>query len=174
MGAARCGRSARPAYAALRYFNVAGADPRGRAGQSTPFATHLIKVACEAAVGRRAHVELFGDHYDTPDGTCIRDYIHVTDLADAHVKAVEYLAAGGGNVVLNCGYGCGHSVREVPASVQRAAKPFEVRRAARRLGDPAVLVADATRLRGTLQWEPRFGDLDTIVETALAWERRHA
>ena len=161
-------------YAALRYFNVAGADPQGRVGQSTPFATHLIKVACEAAVGRRTHVELFGDDYDTPDGTCIRDYIHVSDLADAHVKALEYLAAGRGNVVLNCGYGRGHSVREVLASVQRVAKPFEVRRAVRRPGDAAILVADATRLRGTLQWEPRFGDLDAIVETALAWERRRA
>ena len=126
-------------------------------------------------MGRRAHVELFGDDYDTPDGTCIRDYIHVTDLADAHVKAVEYLAAGGGNVVLNCGYGRGHSVREVLASVQRRApKAFEVKQAARRPGDPAVLVADATKLRGTLQWEPRLGDLDAIVETALAWERRRA
>jgi UDP-glucose 4-epimerase len=160
-------------YAALRYFNVAGADPQGRAGQSTPFATHLIKVACEAAVGRREQVELFGDDYDTPDGTCIRDYIHVSDLADAHVKAVEYLAAGGRNVVLNCGYGRGHSVREVLASVQRrAAKPFDVKQATRRPGDPAVLVADATRLRETLRWQPRFADLDAIVETALAWERR--
>ena len=160
-------------YVALRYFNVAGADPLGRTGQSTPFATHLLKVACEAAVGRRDHVEVFGRDYDTPDGTCIRDYIHVTDVADAHVKALKYLAAGGASIVLNCGYGRGYSVVDVLSQVQkRAAKRFEVRQAPRRPGDPAILVADATRLRQTLQWEPQFTDLGSIVQTALDWELR--
>src|SRR5262245_47319681 len=155
-------------YAALRYFNVAGADPQGRAGQSSAVATHLVKVACEAAVGQRDHVKLFGDDYDTPDGTCIRDYIHVSDLADAHVRALQYLAAGGASVVLNCGYGHAHSVREVLSTVQRrAGKSFDVRPAPRRPGDPGILIADPAKLRRTLQWTPRFDDLDVIVQTAL-------
>ena len=160
-------------YVALRYFNVAGADPLGRSGQSTPLATHLLKVACEAAVGRRDHIEVFGHDYNTPDGTCIRDYIHVSDLADAHIRALEHLASGGRNLVLNCGYGRGYSVLEVLSTVQsRSTKHFEVRRAPRRSGDPPMLVADSTKLRGSLRWQPRLDNLDAIVRTALDWERR--
>jgi UDP-glucose 4-epimerase len=159
-------------YASLRYFNVAGADPLRRAGQSTPLATHLLKVACEVAVGRREYIQVFGTDYDTPDGTCIRDYIHVSDLADAHVRAVEYLASGGESVTLNCGYGRGHSVLEVLSEVQSSAGVhLDVRQASRRPGDPPALVADATRLRQTLQWKPQFDDLNAIVRTALDWER---
>src|SRR4030095_13760516 len=158
-------------YVALRYFNVAGADPLGRAGQSTPLATHLVKVACEAAVGRRDYVEIFGNDYDTPDGTCVRDYIHVTDLADAHVRALQYLISGGQSVVLNCGYGRGQSVLDVLARVQRrAGTGFKVVQGIRRPGDAPNLVADATKLQRTLRWKPRFADLDIIVQTALDWE----
>ena len=160
-------------YVSLRYFNVAGADPRGRAGQSTRSATHLLKIACEAAAGHRDHVQVFGSDYDTPDGTCIRDYVHVTDLADAHVRALDHLAAGAGSLVLNCGYGRGRSVLEVLAAVERVAgKRLDVRKAPRRPGDPPALVADAGKLRKTLAWEPRLDDLDVIVRTALDWERR--
>jgi UDP-glucose 4-epimerase len=160
-------------YVALRYFNVAGADPLGRAGQSTPLATHLVKVACEAAVGRRDYVEIFGNDYDTPDGTCVRDYIHVADLADAHVGALQYLISGGQSVVLNCGYGRGQSVLDVLARVQRrAGTGFKVVQGIRRPGDAPSLVADATKLQRTLRWKPRFADLDIIVQTALDWEMR--
>jgi UDP-glucose 4-epimerase len=162
-------------YAALRYFNVAGADPLGRTGQISLKATHLLKVACEAAVGRRTHVDVFGRDYDTPDGTCIRDYIHVSDLADAHVKALEYLAAGGQSRAFNCGYGRGYSVLEILEQVQRSMQTrLDIRRAPRRPGDPPVLVADATRLQRTLGWKPRLGSLDMIVGTALNWEQRCA
>jgi UDP-glucose 4-epimerase len=162
-------------YVALRYFNVAGADPRGRAGQLSPKATHLLKVACETAVGRRGHIDVFGQDYETPDGTCIRDYIHVSDLADAHVKALEYLAAGGQSRAFNCGYGRGYSVLEILEQVQKtAATRLDIRRAPRRPGDPAVLVADATRLRQSLGWKPCFDSLDAIVRTALEWEQRCA
>jgi UDP-glucose 4-epimerase len=160
-------------YVALRYFNVAGADPAGRTGQATPAATHLIKVACETALGHRDHVAVFGDDYPTPDGTGIRDYIHVTDLVAAHVLALDHLRRGGDSLVMNCGYGHGFSVREVLATVERAAgRPFDIRNAPRRAGDPAALVADASLIRRQLDWHPRFDDLDTIVETALAWEMK--
>ena len=160
-------------YAALRYFNVAGADPQGRAGQSTPNATHLVKVASEAAVGRRDGVTVFGGDYDTPDGTCVRDYIHVSDLAAAHVAALRDLEAGGESRVLNCGYGHGFSVREVLDTVQaEAGTALEVRRGPRRAGDPPALIADPSRLRAALRWSPRHDDLGFIVRTALAWERR--
>ncbi len=164
-----------PRYGILRYFNVAGADPEGRIGQATPRATHLIKVACEAAVGRREAVEIYGTDYDTPDGTCIRDYIHVEDLARAHLLALEHLLAGGEPFVLNCGYGQGHSVREVLEAVERVhGRPLPLREAARRPGDPPVLVAEAERIRRTLGWEPRHEALEAIVASALAWERRLA
>lgn len=160
-------------YVSLRYFNVAGADPQRRAGQSTRVATHLLKVACEAVVGRREYIQIFGTDYDTPDGTCIRDYIHVSDLADAHVRAVEYLASGGENIALNCGYGRGHSVLEVLSEVQNSAETrLDLRCTSRRPGDPPALVADVTRLRQTLLWTPRLDDLPAIVRTALDWERQ--
>ncbi|MDZ7753369.1 MAG: UDP-glucose 4-epimerase GalE [Gammaproteobacteria bacterium] len=162
-------------HVALRYFNVAGSDPEGRIGQSTPEATLLIKVACEAAVGKRAGVSVFGTDYPTPDGTGIRDYIHVEDLADAHLKALDYLHDGGESVTLNCGYGHGFSVREVLDAVARAnGAPIDVREEPRRAGDPPALVADASRIRERLGWTPRFDDLDTIVRTSLAWERKLA
>ncbi|GGK38240.1 UDP-glucose 4-epimerase GalE [Salinarimonas ramus] len=160
-------------YVILRYFNVAGADPKGRIGQCTPNATHLVKVACQTALGRRPALDVFGEDYPTPDGTCIRDYIHVSDLADAHLRALEHLRGGGESLVLNCGYGRGASVREVIESVKRASGvDFAVRAAPRRAGDPAALIADATRLRETFAWSPRFADLDAIVSQALAWEAR--
>ncbi len=162
-------------YAALRYFNVAGADPLGRAGQSTPRATHLIKVASQAAVGRRPGLEIFGDDYPTADGTCVRDYIHVSDLANAHLLALEHLERGGASLTANCGYGRGHSVREVIDAVKRVSGvDFPVHMSQRRAGDPAALVASADRIRGELGWRPRHDDLDAIVAHALAWERRLA
>jgi len=162
-------------YVALRYFNVAGADPLGRAGQSTPAATHLIKVACEAALGRRPVVRIFGEDYPTEDGTGVRDYIHVTDLAEAHVLALEYLLAGGASQVLNCGYGHGYSVRAVLRAVEAAAgAPLPVESSPRRAGDPPALIAGAARIRAVLNWQPRLDDLDAIVASALAWERARA
>jgi len=162
-------------YAVLRYFNVAGADPQLRTGQSTPEATHLIKVAVQAALGLRPGLDVFGTDYPTPDGTCIRDYIHVTDLVRAHAAALAYLRAGGDSVTLNCGYGRGYSVLEVVEGVKRAAgHDFPVRLTARRPGDPAVIVADAARLRALLGWQPQHDDLDRIIAHALAWERRIA
>jgi UDP-glucose 4-epimerase len=162
-------------YVVLRYFNVAGADPNGRTGQSTPQATHLIKVACEAALGKRAKIDVFGTDYDTPDGTGVRDYIHVSDLVSAHSAALAYLRKGNASATFNCGYGRGASVKEVIASVKRiSGVDFPVALAPRREGDPAALVADATRIRSTLDWTPRFQDLDTIVTHALAWERKLA
>ncbi len=160
-------------FVALRYFNVAGADPKGRSGQSTPRATHLIKVASQAALGQRPHLEVFGTDYPTPDGTCIRDYIHVTDLVRAHMAALALLRRGGGSQVLNCGYGRGASVLEVIEAVKKASgADFPVRIAERRPGDPAALVAGAERIREVLGWMPRYDDLDMIVAQALAWERR--
>jgi UDP-glucose 4-epimerase len=161
-------------FCALRYFNVAGADPDGRAGQSTAAATHLIKVAVEAALGKRAEVAVFGDDYPTPDGTGIRDYIHVSDLADAHVAALDRLvAAPAASLTLNCGYGRGYSVLEVLDAVERVAGTKLARRmAARRPGDPAALVADNTRILAALDWQPRYPDLDAIVSHALAWEKK--
>ncbi len=164
-----------PRYVALRYFNVAGCDPGGRIGQSTPKATLLVKVACEAATGRRPGVSIFGTDYPTPDGTGLRDYIHVEDLASAHLDALRYLRDGGESTTLNCGYGHGYSVREVLAAVERAnGAPLEISEEPRRAGDPPELVAVADRVRGVLGWEPRFDDLDTIVRTSLDWERRIA
>ena len=160
-------------YVALRYFNVAGADPKGRSGQSTPQATHLIKVANQAALGERSHLEVYGTDYPTPDGTCVRDYIHVTDLATAHNKALAYLRAGGQSNVFNCGYGRGSSVFDVIETVKRISQTdFEVKLAPRRAGDPAALVAGADRIRDILHWAPEHDDLDHIVKTALNWERR--
>ena len=160
-------------YVVLRYFNVAGADPQGRTGQATPQATHLIKVACEAATGKRAKVDVFGTDYATPDGTGVRDYIHVSDLAAAHSAALGYLRDGGESATFNCGYGRGASVMEVIAAVKRASGvDFPVTLGPRREGDPAALIADASRIRATLPWTPRFQDLDTIVRHAFAWERK--
>jgi UDP-glucose 4-epimerase len=156
----------------LRYFNVAGADPRGRTGQSTKGATHLIKVAVEAALGRRPKVDVFGTDYPTPDGTCIRDYIHVSDLVAAHFDALAYLRGGGASTTLNCGYGRGFSVLEVIDTVKRVAGiDFKRECAGRRPGDPARIVADCARARALLNWQPQFNDLETIVAHALAWER---
>jgi len=160
-------------YMALRYFNVAGADPGGRIGQSTPQATHLLKVACEHAVGRRKAISIFGTDYDTPDGTCVRDYIHVEDLAAAHLQALDYLRGGGASTTLNCGYGRGFSVREVLDEVARiSGHKLSITEAGRRAGDPPKLIAAAHRIRETLQWTPRHEDLAGIVATALAWEKR--
>jgi len=163
-------------FCALRYFNVAGADPAGRSGQSTTGATHLIKVAVEAACGKRDGVDVFGGAYPTPDGTCVRDYIHVSDLAEAHVHALDALiAAPADNLVLNCGYGRGFSVLEVLDAVDRVARVRLLRRMAPpRPGDPAALVADNRRILARLPWRPARDDLDTIVRHALEWERRGA
>jgi len=159
-------------YAALRYFNVAGADPKGRSGQSTPRATHLIKVACQTALGSRAELEVFGTDYDTPDGTCIRDYIHVSDLVTAHLDALKHLRNGGESGVFNCGYGTGYSVLEVIRAVERAiGRKLDVKLAGRRAGDPAAIVAGAEKVRRVLGWRPHHQDLDDIVASALAWER---
>ena len=158
-------------YVALRYFNVAGADPKGRSGQSTPRATHLIKVACETALGQRRHMEVFGTNYPTPDGTCIRDYIHVTDLARAHMAALRHLRAGGASEVFNCGYSKGYSVLEVIEAVKRASgTEFEVRLSDPRAGDPAAIVASSGKIRSALGWAPSLDDLDAIVHHALTWE----
>jgi UDP-glucose 4-epimerase len=160
-------------YAILRYFNVAGADPLGRAGQSTKGATHLIKVAVETALALRPKMSVFGTDYPTPDGTCIRDYIHVGDLVRAHSDALAYLRGGGESITLNCGYGRGFSVLEVIETVKRVSGvDFEVELADRRPGDPAQIVAAADRARSVLKWHPQFDDLSTIVEHALAWERK--
>ena len=159
-------------YVTLRYFNVAGADPKGRAGQSTKAATQLIKVAVEAVLGRRRHVEIFGNDYPTPDGTCIRDYIHVSDLVRAHLDALYYLRSGGQSVKLNCGYGHGFSVLQVLDTVRRVSGvDFPVKVAGRRPGDPIRIVAATEFVRQTLGWQPRFDDLSTIVAHALSWER---
>ena len=163
-------------FCALRYFNVAGADPKGRSGQSTAGATHLIKVAVQAATGKRDHVSVFGTDYDTPDGTGVRDYIHVTDLADAHVFALEKLIADpGSSHILNCGYGHGFSVLEVLDAVDRVTNlRIERRLEPRRAGDPDSLVADNKAILATLPWRPRHDDLETIVRHALAWEHKLA
>jgi UDP-glucose 4-epimerase len=160
-------------FAILRYFNVAGADPLGRAGQSTQGATHLIKVAVETALGSRPKIQVFGTDYPTPDGTCIRDYIHVSDLVRAHSDALAYLRNGGASVTLNCGYGRGFSVLEVIETVKRVAGvDFAVEIAPRRPGDPARVVAAAERARAMLNWRPQYDDLETIVRHALAWEHK--
>ncbi len=160
-------------YVILRYFNVAGADPKLRTGQSTKGATHLIKVAVETALGKRARMAVFGTDYPTPDGTCIRDYIHVADLVRAHSDALAYLRAGGRSATLNCGYGHGFSVLEVIDTVKRVSGvDFPVDRAGPRPGDPARIVAQSDRARELLGWQPQFDDLATIVTHALAWERK--
>ena len=159
-------------YGVLRYFNVAGADPKGRTGQSTPEATHLIKVAAQTALGQRDHINVFGTDYETPDGTCLRDYIHVTDLVEAHALLLEHLRAGNENTTLNCGYGRGYSVREVIDTVKDVSGvEFEVRETGRRAGDPAAIVAGADKIRALLQWQPAHDDLHDIVQSAYAWER---
>lgn len=164
-----------PNYVALRYFNVAGCEPTGTIGQSTPKATLLVKVACEAATGQRPGVSIFGTDFPTPDGTGLRDYIHVEDLATAHLAALTYLRDGGESIVLNCGYGHGYSVREVLAAVEKASgTKLTISECARRPGDPAELVATANRVREVLRWQPKFDDLDTIVRTSLEWERKIA
>ncbi|MGA8496951.1 MAG: UDP-glucose 4-epimerase GalE [Xanthobacteraceae bacterium] len=160
------------AHVILRYFNVAGADPQGRTGQSTKAATHLIKVAVETVLGLRSKLDVFGNDYPTPDGTCIRDYIHVSDLVRAHADALRYLRSGAPPLTLNCGYGHGFSVLEVIEAVKRVSGvDFKVDIAPRRPGDPAQIVAHSERVRGTLGWQPRYDDLAAIVRDALAWER---
>jgi UDP-glucose 4-epimerase len=160
-------------YVVLRYFNVAGADPLGRSGQSTPQATHLIKCACQTALGRRPYLGIFGSDYQTPDGTGIRDYIHVSDLVSAHILALDHLRGGGESGVFNCGYGRGYSVREVIGAVEEASGvKLPVRELPRRAGDPAAVVADPGKLKSHLGWAPRYDALDQIVQHALAWERR--
>jgi len=162
-------------YVSLRYFNVAGADPQGRMGQATPDATHLIKVACQVVTGQRDGITVFGTDYDTADGTCERDYIHVEDLASAHVRALDYLESGGTSEVLNCGYGRGYSVLEVLEAVKRASQSnLNIHYGARREGDPPALTANAQRIRDVLGWQPKYDDLDLIVQHALAWERHCA
>lgn len=157
----------------LRYFNVAGCDPAGRIGQSTPDATLLIKVACEHAVGKRPQLSIFGTDYDTPDGTCIRDYIHVDDLAIAHLRALDHLRDGGESLTLNCGYGHGYSVREVIDAVARVSGArLNLIEQPRRAGDPPMLIARSERLKAMLDWQPRHDDIEFIVQTALAWERK--
>lgn len=158
-------------YTALRYFNVSGADPLKRTGQSTKGATHLIKVASETALGKRPLMQVFGTDYDTPDGTCVRDYIHVSDLAEAHYLALQRLRAGGASMIANCGYGKGYSVLQVIDSMKRiSGKDFAVETIGRRLGDAVTVVANAARARRELGWSPKHDDLDFIVRTALEWE----
>lgn len=160
-------------YIALRYFNVAGADPEGQIGQSFPKATHLIKAACEAATEKRTHMDLFGTDYPTKDGSCVRDYIHVSDLADAHVKALEYLEKGGESQPLNCGYGHGFSVKEVIARVKEiTGVNFKVNELGRRAGDPASLTAESSRLSKLTGWKPKYDDLNVIIKSAYEWEKK--
>ena len=173
---ADAGRAHGLTWAALRYFNVAGADPKGRAGQSTDGATHLIKVACETALGKRDKVAIFGTDFDTEDGTGVRDYIHVSDLVEAHVLTLEAMSREpGSGRIMNCGYGRGFSVRQVLETVAKVSgRAIEIEETARRPGDTAQLVADASRLREAVGWQPRHDDLATIVRHALAWERKSA
>ncbi len=160
-------------YVILRYFNVAGADPAGRIGQCTPNATHLIKVASQAALGRREALHIFGTDYDTPDGTCIRDYIHVADLAAAHVLALRHLEAGNPSGVFNCGYGHGYSVREITAAVMRVSGvDFPVVESGRRAGDPPALISDPSRIRATMAWVPQYDDIEAIALSAYSWEKK--
>jgi UDP-glucose 4-epimerase len=165
--------SAAMRHVILRYFNVAGCDPQGRIGHSTPHATLLIKVACEHAVGKRSHLSIYGTDYDTPDGTGIRDYIHVDDLAAAHLRALDHLRGGGASLTLNCGYGHGYSVRQVVDAVARASgRPLNVIELPRRAGDIPMLIACSDRLKQILDWQPCHDDLDFIVRTALQWEQQ--
>ena len=159
-------------FTALRYFNVAGADPAGRTGQSTKGATHLLKVACETAIGKRQSIQVFGTDYPTRDGTCLRDYIHVTDLVNAHYLALNRLRAGGGSLIANCGYGRGFSVMDVINTVKKvAACDFEVQFAPRRPGDAVAVIANADRAREELHWRPEHEDIEAIVRSALDWEK---
>lgn len=161
-------------YISLRYFNVAGADPLARIGQARKDATHLITVSLRTALGKRDALNIFGTDYPTPDGTCIRDYLHVDDLAEAHILALEYLASGGGSRIYNCGYGHGYSVREVVDKViQVTGIRFPINYVDRRPGDPPALIADATRLRRELGWQPRHDDLEYIIRTAWEWEKKY-
>ena len=160
-------------YVVLRYFNVAGCDPEGEIGQNTEKATLLTKVAVEAAVGKRKQVAIYGTNYQTKDGTGVRDYIHIEDLAGAHIKALDYLIAAGESTILNCGYGHGYSVREVLDAVKKANNGvLNVVEEDRRAGDPAVLIAQASRIKNVLDWKPKFDDLSKIVESSLAWEKK--
>lgn len=160
-------------YVALRYFNVGGADPRARVGLATAGATHLLKIAVEAATGKRSGMDVFGTDYPTPDGTCIRDFIHVSDLADIHCAALSYLAEGGRSITLNCGYGHGYSVFEVINAVRRVSgRNFVTRHAPRRPGDIMTMVADTGLMRATLDFTPRYDDIETIAAHALAWEEK--
>jgi UDP-glucose 4-epimerase len=158
-------------YVCLRYFNVAGADPKARFGQSSTKSTLLVQIAVQCALGLRNGLEIFGTDYDTPDGTCIRDYLHVTDLIDAHIRALEHLRSGGDNLTLNVGYGHGYSVRQIIETAKRVTgRDFAVREGPRRRGDPVEVVADASLIRETLGWEPKLDDIETIVRHAYAWE----
>lgn len=160
-------------FVILRYFNVSGADPEGQIGQSFPGATHLIKVACETACGKRDHLNIFGTDYPTKDGTCVRDYIHVSDLADAHVKALKYLAAGGKSEVLNCGYGHGFSVKEVISKTKEVTGiDFKVVETPRRPGDPASLTTKVDKIQKVLGWKPKYDDLGLIIKSAYEWEKK--
>jgi len=160
-------------FAILRYFNVAGADPQCRSGQVSPQVTHLIRIAAEVVTGRRNEICIYGTDYATPDGTCIRDYVHVSDVADAHLEAFSHISASRESIVLNCGYGHGYSVREVLAAVERVTgEDLAIREAQRRIGDAGQLVAATDRIHQVLGWSPRFNDLDNIIQSALDWERR--
>jgi len=160
-------------YAALRYFNVAGADAECRSGECAPVSSHLIKIAAEAAVGKRPQISIFGEDYPTPDGTCIRDYIHVSDLAAAHLSALEYLEHGGDSATVNCGYGRGYSVREVLDVVRKVSdRPIEIKSDIRRPNDPPELVADTRKIQELLGWQPANDDIETIVSSAIQWERK--
>ena len=158
----------------FRYFNVAGSDPKKRTGQISPNATHLIKVACETALGKRDKISIFGDDYNTKDGTCIRDYIHVWDLVDAHIKGIEYLEKGGVSKILNCGYGSGYSVIEVLDALEKIiGKPLKRNITERRLGDPPIVIADNTKILKTLNWVPHYNNIEKIVSDALVWEEKN-
>lgn len=160
-------------YVALRYFNVSGADPEGKIGQSFPGATHLIKVACETACGKRDSIKIFGTDYPTPDGTCIRDFIHVSDLADAHVKALDFLIQGGDSQILNCGYGHGFSVKEVLNKVKEVTGVnIKIEETPKRAGDPAMVISKAEKIRKVLGWKPQYDDLGLIIKSAYEWEKK--
>ena len=160
-------------FVALRYFNVSGADPEGQIGQSFPGATHLIKVACETACGKRDHIKVFGTDYPTPDGTCVRDFIHVTDLAEAHVNALDYLVKGGKSEIMNCGYGHGFSVKEVINKVRQiTGVNINARETPRRAGDPAMVMSKAEKISKVLGWKPKYDDLDLIIRSAYEWEKK--
>ncbi|MBI4968883.1 MAG: UDP-glucose 4-epimerase GalE [Rhodospirillales bacterium] len=160
-------------YVVLRYFNVAGADPQGRSGQCGPESTHLLRIACETALGKRPGMEIFGTDYPTADGTALRDYIHVSDVASAHLRVLDHLQAQGGRLTFNLGYGRGYSVRQVIEAVERASgKKLSALESPRRAGDSAVVIADSTRIKTMLRWNPQHEDLNVIVASAYAWEGR--